>query len=805
MAGIIAANPSFSTSPGITGVAYNTSLMYVEGYYQSQLAQGVTFAVDHGAKIINLSFDGSEPSSAFPTDPLYQAIQYADSKGVVVVVAAGNGGTTGSPGNPGTDDGSTTLWPASYNLPNMIVVAGVNSDGTLAAGSNYGATTVALGAPGSNIDTTGLQSQGWVYASAGGTSFAAPFVAGIAALIDAQAQAKGLNLSAEDVVNRIIQNTKPLASLAGKTITGGLADAYLALEADAHTNPGGLSLAAGSTVGTTTFTPDTELTTSGSPYTTTHAIDTTGISNPPPQAVLQTERYDSSGSGFTETIPGLAPNTTYTVRLDFSENYASTAIGQRVFDVSINGTKVLTRYDILQAAGAQYKLVAPAFTATTDQWGKITVSFTSDVGNAKVDAIEVTPIVTAPAVPAPSQATPVNLGGAFNVVGITNDNATSQGNLDGGGASYSGNLLGSSLAINGATFNFGAAGSNDAVQASGQVVTLPSGQFGGLTFLGAGVNGSQGGTVTILYTDGTTATATLSFDDWHSGPIASGETVAEETAYRNTSSGRDGTYADFYVYSETITLDPTRTVQSVTLPKNSRLDILAADLIPSQGTAVSLAGSYNVVGITADGASSSGNLDGQGNSFSSNLLGSALGLGGYSYAFGPAGANDAVQAAGQTISLPAGTFGDLRLLATAVNGNQTGTFTVTYTDGTTTTATLTLGDWHNGPTSGESAAKMMAYRNSKNGKDTNFSNFGLDQSTIVLDSTKSIKSITLPTNSNIDLFAADLIPPQVVQVNLTAQANVDGVSPRRQPRLGEPRRRRLELFGLATGHQPHLQ
>ncbi len=309
--GIIAANPADPSGPGVTGVAYNTKFMYLEGVTNNDSASGIHFAVDHGAKVINLSFDYGEIPSDFAGDQLYQAIQYADTKGVVVVVAAGNGGSSGNPSNPGQDDASTTLGPASYGLPNMITVAMINADGTLNSGSNFGATTVQVGAPGNNIYTTGLRSQGWVFTWAGGTSFAAPFVTGTAALIEAQAQAKGLTLTAEDVVKRIAQNTKPLASLAGKTTTGGMVDAYFALEADAHTNTGGLSLAAGLTTTSGSFTPDTEYTTGGSTYPAPNAIDTTGVSNPPPQNVLQSERFDSSGQGFTETIPGLSPNTPY--------------------------------------------------------------------------------------------------------------------------------------------------------------------------------------------------------------------------------------------------------------------------------------------------------------------------------------------------------------------------------------------------------------------------------------------------------------------------------------------------------------
>ena len=397
--GVIASNPTDPSGPGVTGVAYNTKFMYVEGYYNNDLAAAMNFAVAHGAKVINMSFAAAEDASNFPSDPLYNAIKNAENK-AVVVVAAGNDGAYGYIPGTGWDDGlnGQTLYPASYNLPNMITVAAINSDGTMPAWSNYGTTTVALGAPGNGITTTDFAPTNYTLGSGPqtgfyGTSAAAPFVAGVAALVEAQ----NPNLTPEQVVNLIDSNTKPLASLQGKTETGGMVDAYYALEAGAHTNPGGMSLAAGSTTGTGSFAPDTEFTTGGATFTTSNPITTTGITNPPPQSVLQAERWDNSGltgpnSGFTYTIPGLTPGRSYTVRLDFSENnIPSGAVGDRVFDVAINGTNVLHNFDIFATAGSLYTAVARSFTETADSWGKISIKFTSDVAQAKVDGIEVAP------------------------------------------------------------------------------------------------------------------------------------------------------------------------------------------------------------------------------------------------------------------------------------------------------------------------------------------------------------------------------------------------------------------------------
>jgi hypothetical protein len=130
----------------------------------------------------------------------------------------------------------------------------------------------------------------------------------------------------------------------------------------------------------------------GSSYTTTHAIDRSGVANAAPEAVYQVERFADS---FNYQIPGLIPNATYTVRLHFSENTA-TAAGQRTFNIGINTTWVLNNFDIFAAAGGMYKAVVREFTATASNTGYITVVFdgAGQPGDAKVNGIE----IVAPAV-----------------------------------------------------------------------------------------------------------------------------------------------------------------------------------------------------------------------------------------------------------------------------------------------------------------------------------------------------------------------------------------------------------------------
>src|SRR5579862_2467253 len=125
----------------------------------------------------------------------------------------------------------------------------------------------------------------------------------------------------------------------------------------------------------------------GAAAATTHAITTTGITNPAPQSVYQHNRYGN----FTYTIPGLTAGASYGVRLDFAETYW-TAAGSRTFNVLINGTQVLTSFDIFATAGGQNKAVAESFTATASSAGAVTIQFVTVKDNAQVNGIEITPV-----------------------------------------------------------------------------------------------------------------------------------------------------------------------------------------------------------------------------------------------------------------------------------------------------------------------------------------------------------------------------------------------------------------------------
>ncbi|HLI69748.1 MAG TPA: malectin domain-containing carbohydrate-binding protein [Ktedonobacteraceae bacterium] len=172
---------------------------------------------------------------------------------------------------------------------------------------------------------------------------------------------------------------------------------------------GGVQINAGGSAAAP-FIADTDFS-GGSTAASSNAIDTSGVSNPAPQAVYQTNRYGN----FTYTIPNLTPGASYTVRLHFAETYW-TQTGQRVFNVNINGSQVLTNFDIIAAAGAANKAVVEQFTATASSGGTITIQFVTVKDNAQVNGIEVlggsSPTPTPTSTPPPAGSVQINCGGS---------------------------------------------------------------------------------------------------------------------------------------------------------------------------------------------------------------------------------------------------------------------------------------------------------------------------------------------------------------------------------------------------------
>lgn len=117
--------------------------------------------------------------------------------------------------------------------------------------------------------------------------------------------------------------------------------------------------------------------------TTGAAITTAGVANAASQVVYQSQRYGN----FVYQVSNLAPGTQFTLRLHFAELYWTSA-GQRRFDVAINGTTVLSNFDVFAGAGGRYKAVVREFVATADAQGNIQIKFSSRVDRAMLSGLE---------------------------------------------------------------------------------------------------------------------------------------------------------------------------------------------------------------------------------------------------------------------------------------------------------------------------------------------------------------------------------------------------------------------------------
>lgn len=211
---------------GIAGVAPHTRLMALK--FLDETGSGVTsnaisalnYAVKNGASISNNSWGGGPFSQAFLT-----AIQKASAANHIFVASAGN---------YANNNDAEPFYPASYNVPNVISVAATDAGDHIAYFSNYGRTSVDVGAPGVDIYSTlpthmteGMAAQGLFenYGSLNGTSMAAPHVAGVLALL----RATDPSLTPAQAIAQIKAKVDRVPSLTTTTVSGGRVNAAAAL------------------------------------------------------------------------------------------------------------------------------------------------------------------------------------------------------------------------------------------------------------------------------------------------------------------------------------------------------------------------------------------------------------------------------------------------------------------------------------------------------------------------------------------------------------------------------------------------
>ncbi|MGF1427277.1 S8 family serine peptidase [Kitasatospora sp. LaBMicrA B282] len=187
IAGIIAGTGGPTNGQGMLGLAPAAKILPVRVTTTNQvtpetLAQGIVWATDHGAQVINVSMGSPSPDAL-----LQKAVNYALGKNIVVVSSAGNDG----------QGENQPMYPAAY--PGVLSVSGIDEAGAFWAPSESG-RGISIAAPAADIYSTNDQNQ---YVRADGTSYAAAYVSAAAALLRSHEP----NLTAGQIVRRIITTT----------------------------------------------------------------------------------------------------------------------------------------------------------------------------------------------------------------------------------------------------------------------------------------------------------------------------------------------------------------------------------------------------------------------------------------------------------------------------------------------------------------------------------------------------------------------------------------------------------------------
>jgi subtilisin family serine protease len=205
-----------NNSNGVAGVCWQVKIMALKWLYEfgsgftSDAISAIQYAVQMGATLTSNSWGGGGYSPA-----LYDAIAAAGAANQLFVAAAGNSAS---------DNDVIPHYPSSYTLDNIIAVLATTDTDTLSSFSCWGATSVDIGAPGSNIYSTIPVSMG-SYGTMSGTSMACPHVAGAAALV---LSVKPL-LTYQETKQILMSSVDKLDSLAGRSITEGRLNLYSAV------------------------------------------------------------------------------------------------------------------------------------------------------------------------------------------------------------------------------------------------------------------------------------------------------------------------------------------------------------------------------------------------------------------------------------------------------------------------------------------------------------------------------------------------------------------------------------------------
>ena len=211
---------------GVTGVNWTVKIIgikFVSGGFglDSDAVESINYAVALRNRGVNIRVLSNSWGGSGYSQSLLDAINQANSAGILFVAAAGNSSA---------DNDSSPLYPASYDTPNVLAVASTDHNDNLSSFSNYGATSVDIAAPGSSILSTRPNNN---YYSTSGTSMATPHVAGAAALL----LSVNDQLTVEELKDYLMEYGDPLPGLIGKCASGSRLNVNNALNRVPPTEP----------------------------------------------------------------------------------------------------------------------------------------------------------------------------------------------------------------------------------------------------------------------------------------------------------------------------------------------------------------------------------------------------------------------------------------------------------------------------------------------------------------------------------------------------------------------------------------
>lgn len=173
-----------------------------------------------------------------------------------------------------------------------------------------------------------------------------------------------------------------------------------------------------------------------------------------------------------------------------------------------------------------------------------------------------------------------DLSAYFNADGFSYDADRSNGDYDGGGYSYSANLVSNLINYDNAEFQLGqfADGQNNSINCTGQTIDLVDGLYSSIRVLGSSTNGDKTGTIRINYTDGTYSDVSITQKDWCASST-SGQKVVQTMAHRHKKSDKTDQTINNYLFAYYLGTTSGKTVTSITLPNNTGMHIVALTLI----------------------------------------------------------------------------------------------------------------------------------------------------------------------------------------------------------------------------------